>query len=87
VKGDIAEEVTRLKQQPGKDMLIVGGVRIPQTFSRLGLIDEYRVLVSPVVLGKGKALFADVQDKMTLKLQDAKSFSAGAVLLVYEAAR
>jgi dihydrofolate reductase len=87
VKGDIAEEVTRLKHQPGKDMLIVGGVGIPQTLVRLGLIDEYRVVVNPVVLGKGKALFADLQDKMNLKLQDSKSFSAGAVLLVYEAAR
>jgi dihydrofolate reductase len=55
-------------------------------FARLGLTDEYRLVLSPVVLGKGKALFADVQDKMNLKLQDAKSFSAGAVLLVYEAA-
>src|SRR5688572_30763571 len=72
VKGDIAAEVEKLKQQPGKDMYLVGGVRLPQTFARLGLVDEYHLLVNPVVLGKGQALFADLEGQRKLKLIEAK---------------
>jgi dihydrofolate reductase len=86
VKGDLVEEVNRLKQQPGKDILAVGGARFPQALARHRLVDEYSLAVSPVVLGAGKALFADVSDTMRLKLKNARSFSSGAVLLNYEPA-
>src|SRR6266487_4407120 len=68
VKENIAEEISKMKQQPGKDMVIFGSGSIVTTFMQLGLIDEYRILVNPVVLGNGKPLFTDINDKQNLKL-------------------
>jgi len=86
VSDGLAAEVEKLKREPGKDMLLAAGTGLPQTFARMGLVDEYRLLVSPVVLGSGKPLFGQVQDRMKLKLLDAHPFKAGAVLLTYEKA-
>jgi dihydrofolate reductase len=82
--GDIANEVAKLKQQPGKNFLLFGGVRMAQTFAQLGLIDEYRLLVQPKVLGSGKPLFTDIRNRINLKLVSAKSFKVGAVMLQYQ---
>lgn len=84
VKGDIAEEISRLKQQPGKDMVIFGSGTIVSAFAKLGLIDLYRLIVNPVVLGKGKPLFKNMDNKLRLKLLNAKAQSSGNVILEYE---
>jgi dihydrofolate reductase len=81
VKGITAEEILILKQQHGKDMVIYGSGSIVSTLAQLGLIDEYRLFVNPVVLGSGKPLFKDTKDKLTLKLLKTKKFHCGVVLL------
>lgn len=87
VKENIAEEISKLKQQPGKDMIMWGGAGIAQTFMKLGLIDEFRIKVHPVVLGSGKALFKDIRDRINLKLLETKTFNTGIVGLHYEMKR
>ena len=83
VSGDIAEEIAKLKQQPGKDMVVYGSGSVVQQLSNLGLVDEYRLIVNPVILGNGKMLFKDVHARIALKLVDAKIFSCGGVALTY----
>jgi dihydrofolate reductase len=65
-------------------MVIYGGVGIVSTFLQLGLIDEYRIWVSPVVLGSGKPLFKGLHDQLNLKLLETKVFGSGVVLLYYQ---
>ena len=86
VRGGIPEEIARLKQQPGKNLLMIGSTTTAQTFMRLGLIDEYRINVNPVVLGAGVPLFAGLQDSLTLRLVQAKSYASGVVGLHYQQA-
>ncbi|GAA3112831.1 dihydrofolate reductase family protein [Streptosporangium carneum] len=81
--GDLAEEIALLRKQPGKEILAHGGAGFAQSLSRLGLIDEYRLIVHPVVLGSGVSLFADPVD---LKLLSSRRFNSGAVALTYERA-
>lgn len=76
-----AQAIKKLKEQDGKDILIYGSASIVQQLTSLGLIDEYQVLVHPVLLGGGKSLFGDA--KASLKLVSAKPFSSGVVLLTY----
>lgn len=83
IKGNVAEEVSKLKQQPGGDMLIYGSRQLVNTLMQHDLIDEYRLMVFPVVLGSGKRLFRD-GSKTTLRLIDTKTFSSGIVLLSYQ---
>ena len=80
---DIAEEIGRLKAQPGKDMLLFGGARIAATFLRLGLVDELSLLVSPLLQGGGKRLFPDGAGRQGLNFVSADPFDSGAVLLTY----
>lgn len=87
IKGNIAEEISKLKQQPGKDMAMFGSSDLALTFIQLGLIDEYRIIVNPVVLGNGKHLFKGIKDRLNLKLIKTKTFSSGNVLLCYEPVR
>jgi dihydrofolate reductase len=79
IRDIVAEEISQLKQQPGKDMVILGSASIVQTFASLGLIDEYRLLVHPVVLGSGKPLFKnDIrEDRHNLKLVETKTYRKG----------
>lgn len=84
---DIAGAVTELKAQPGKDMVLFGGVGIAQTFVQLGLVDEYQLVVHPVILGSGSPLFKDVKDRTNLKLVGTKQDKSGVVLLHYRAER
>ena len=83
VKGGIAEEIGRLKQQPGKDMIMWGGVSIVHAFIQQDLIDEYRFWVNPVILGSGKPLFKDMDNRRELKLRHSQTFGS-VVLLCYE---
>jgi dihydrofolate reductase len=83
IKANVIEEVSRLKQQPGKDILIFGSGVLVQTLMRHNLIDEYHLQVHPIVLGNGKRLFQD-GIKVTLKLVDTKPFSSGVIALTYQ---
>ncbi len=87
VKGNIAEEIHKLKQQPGKDMAIIGSASIVQAFTNLGLIDVYRLMVHPVVLGSGKPLFKNIRDRRKLELIRTMAFTNGVVLLDYQPER
>jgi dihydrofolate reductase len=86
MKGDIADEITKMKQQPGKDIAILGSVSIISLLTQLGLIDEFRIIVAPVILGKGRSLFIDSDDRLPLKLIETKTFQSGNVLLCYQPA-
>jgi len=78
------EEILKMKQQPGKNMMIFGSGTIVEQLTNLGLIDEYQLMVNPVILGKGKPLFKDIKDRINLKLVKTKTFSKGIVLLQYQ---
>jgi dihydrofolate reductase len=84
--GDLGTEISNVKRQPGEDLLLIGGPELVSALLPLGLIDRYRILVCPVVLGEGIALFKDVRDPVRLKLVDTTVFGSGAVMLDYEAA-
>src|SRR5215210_360990 len=85
-KENVAEEVSRLKQQPGKDILIFGSGDLVNTLMQHDLIDEYRLMVFPVVVGSGKRLFGDGIDTKVLRLVETKTFSSGVVVLSYQPA-
>lgn len=87
IRDNIADEVYRIKSQPGKDIWLYGGASLITTFVNLGLVDEYRLSVHPVILGGGKPLFTDIIQRVGLKLANVKSFSSGVVQLCYNAAR
>ena len=73
-----------MRQESGKDMVIWGSISLAQSLMTAGLIDEYQLIICPVVLGSGKPLFRDEVD--SFKLLKTKSFDRGAVLLAYKAA-
>jgi dihydrofolate reductase len=77
------EEIRKLKQQPGKDMHAVGGATLVSSLMNAGLIDEFRLIIHPIVLGGGKALFKDVKERHALKLLEAKPLTSGMVCLTY----
>lgn len=83
VRGDIAEEVNKLKEQPGITMGI-GGAELASSFIQLGLIDEYWLYVCPIMLGGGKSLFRRLQDRINLRLVETRPFDSGTVLLRYQ---
>jgi len=85
IKGNIVEEISKLKQQPGQDILIAGSGVLVQTLMQHDLVDDYRLLVYPVVLGSGKRLFQN-GGKTTLKLVETRAFPSGVVLLHYQPA-
>ncbi len=80
VRGGLAEEVTRLKEQSGKD-LAVGGAGLASACTRLGLIDEYRLFVSPVVLGAGTSYFPSLEERIDLELIETRTFGSRVVYL------
>jgi dihydrofolate reductase len=78
----IAEEVARLKQQPGKD-LAVGGAGLASAFTKVGLVDEYRLFVSPVVLGGGTRFFPALEERINLELVETRTFGSRVVYVRY----
>lgn len=84
VGDDIAGTVNRLKAEPGKDLMTFGGAGIANSFMKLGLIDEYRILVNNIVLGGGTPLFQGGYDRFGLDLLDVQKLDTGAVLLSYK---
>jgi dihydrofolate reductase len=83
LKGDVAEELARLKQQPGKDISITGSATLVRSLLHQGVMDELRLLVHPVVVGHGNRLFPDGEPQRPLELVDSKTFSTGVVSLTY----
>jgi dihydrofolate reductase len=86
LKGDVAEEVARLKAQPGNDLLIAGSGQLVRALTEAGLIDEYRFMLHPVILGAGKRLFPEGTAKFGLKHVDTLPMSTGIVVLTYHPA-
>jgi dihydrofolate reductase len=82
--GSIADEVARLKQVPGDGLLWVGGSDLAASFLEQGLVDEIRVIVTPILLGAGKAVFGAITKRYPLKLLWTRSFSSGNFVLTYE---
>ena len=76
-----------MKQEPGKNMLVAGSASIVQQLTNFGLVDEYHLLVHPVILGNGKPLFKDIRERHNLKLISTEVFKNGVVLLRYEPLR
>lgn len=83
VQKNAPEEVLKLKQHPGKDIAILGSSDLVVSLMPHGVIDEYRLMINPVVLGTGKPLFQGINDRVDLKLLKARTFRSGNVLLYY----
>ena len=86
IEGNIAGEVSRLKQQTGQDILIYGSGELVRTLMQDDLIDEYRLMVHSIVVGSGKRLFTDGSDTTVLRLLDTGAFGSGVVVLSYQPA-
>ena len=87
LKGDVAEAVAKLKQQPGEDLVVLGSGELAQTLMRHGLVDEYRLMVHPLVLGSGRRLFRDGNPRAALRLVDSQPTSTGVLILTYRPVR
>jgi dihydrofolate reductase len=86
IKGDVAEEIGKLKQEPGQDLLLSGSAQLFNALMQENLIDLYRFMLHPVVLGNGKHLFTDGPEQKALDLTHTKTFRSGIVILEYEPA-
>ncbi len=84
VRGDIAAEVQNMKKDPREDMVILGSGSIISQLAQEGLIDEYQIVVNPIILGNGKTIFEGIKEKLALKLTKTRVFSNGNVFLCYE---
>jgi dihydrofolate reductase len=87
VKGDLASEVRRMKNEAGEGMAILGSGTIVSQLAPEGLIDEFHFAVNPIILGRGRTMFETVRDKLDLKLMKSRAFANGNVVLVYEPTR
>lgn len=83
IQENLVQEFTKLKQQPGKDMWLLGSPTLARSFMQLGLIDEYRINVNPVMLGNGKSLFGTLEKSLKLELLETRTFAGGVVGLRY----
>ncbi len=86
VRGDAAAEVSRLKQLPGRDMVILGSANLASSLLQAGLVDEYRVILNPILLSGGNPLFPNIKERLKLRLSRTLSFGSGVVVLYYERA-
>lgn len=87
IKENVVEEISRLKQEPGMDLLVAGSADLVHTLMQHNLVDEYKLMVHPIVVGKGKRLFRENIAKLPLKLVDVKAFNTGIVILIYQPAQ
>jgi dihydrofolate reductase len=83
IEGDVADELRRLKEGPGKDIAITGSATLVRSLLRAGVLDELRLLVHPIVVGSGRRLFESEEERIPLKLVDSKTFSTGVLYLTY----
>jgi dihydrofolate reductase len=83
VKANILEEIRKLKQEPGKDLVVLGSGTLVAELTKIGLIDQYQLMVNPVVLGHGTPLFQGLENRVNLELEQCKAFSSGNVLFCY----
>jgi dihydrofolate reductase len=83
IRGDIEAAVKRIKNEPGKDIWLFGGAGLTTALLNLGLIDEVSLAVHPIILGAGKPLFSNIQNRVPLTLADTKTYSSGLVSLTY----
>jgi len=86
IRGDVAEEVRKLKGEPGRELQVHGSGKLAQTLMQHALIDEYRLWIHPLVLGRGKRLFLDRQSPLALKLIETKTTGTGVIIHVYQPA-
>ena len=84
IKGNVAEEIAKLKQQPGKNIGIVGSATLVRSLLGDNLLDELSLIVHPIVVGSGRRLFEEGGDRKELKLVDSRVFSTGVVYLTYQ---
>jgi riboflavin biosynthesis pyrimidine reductase len=82
-RGDLSEEIGRIKREPGNDLIAYGGATFNQALSRLGLVDEYRPMIQPAALGSGLSLFKDLAAPLHLELVEATTFESGVAIHVY----
>ena len=87
IGNDVAEEISRIKEQPGKDISISGSPTLVRSLLQDGLLDELRLMLHPVVVGSGKRLFEDGGEQNALQLVDSKTFSTGVLYLTYQPAQ
>jgi dihydrofolate reductase len=87
LKGDVVEEVSKLRQDLDGDIVVHGSARLVQTLVEHDLVDELRLMVFPVVLGTGKRLFGETSDKKPLQLADSKAVGDGVAILIYRPTR
>jgi dihydrofolate reductase len=86
LKGDVVEEIAKLKQQGGNELQVIGSGEFAQTLIDSDLVDEYRLMVHPIVLGTGKRLFRDGTKKTPLRLVDSTTSTTGVLILTYQPA-
>jgi dihydrofolate reductase len=87
IEGDVAQEVSRLKEEPGQSIAVHGSLTLGRYLMEHDLVDEYRLMIFPVVLGKGKRLFDDSVNKKVFKLADSQVFATGVIAQTYEPAK
>jgi dihydrofolate reductase len=87
IRDNLAEEVSRLKQQTGKDIAVFGSANLLSSLIPLGLVDEHRILVNPILLGSGVPLFKRFHERLNLRLVNSRTFRSGNVLLTYKSAQ
>lgn len=87
VKENIDLEICRLQHQPGKNIIVYGSGSLVSNLIRLNMVDEYRIWVHPVLIGRGNALFKNLPNRMTLQLLRTKTFGSGVILLYYQAGK
>lgn len=86
IKGNLTEEINKLKRQPGRDILVFGSHTLVQSLIKHDLVDEYRLMIFPIVLGGGKRLFENLDEKV-LKRVDTRTFESGVTVLTYHPVR
>lgn len=84
IKGDLAEEIRKLKEEPGDGLVLMGSGSIISQIALEGVIDEYQMIVIPLALGKGRTMFDGIKDKLNLTLASTRAFKNGNVLLTYK---
>lgn len=86
IKGDPANEIQKLKDESGDRLVVMGSGTIVSQLAQAGLVDEYQMVINPIVLGEGRTMFEGIMNKINLKLTDTRAFKNGNVLVKYEPA-